>query len=95
MPRGNRQWPPASHHAGRFLFGRYPAVGRELIDEARELMPQRLEQLVLSHAGPLAQRLERIAPERIGQVVGRNLLVGTGANPGLRGMTMPAVPEIP
>ena len=67
---------PALHHAGRFLFGRYPAVGRELIDEARELMPQRLEQFVLSHPGPLAQRVERIAAERVGQVAGAISLLG-------------------
>jgi hypothetical protein len=31
--------PPTSYHAGRLLFGRYPAMRRELIDEVGKLLP--------------------------------------------------------
>ena len=68
---------------------------RQLIDEARQLMPQRLEQIVSSHAGLLAQRIERIAAERICQVVRGDRLVRAGADPGVRRMAVAALLESP
>src|SRR6476620_1625481 len=85
--------PPGSDHAGRFVFRRYPSVRRQLIDEARQLMPQPLEQIVLRHAGLLAQRLERIAAERICQVVRGDRFVRAGADPGVRGGAVAALLE--
>jgi hypothetical protein len=51
------------------------------------------EQILAAHAGLPAERVDRIAAECIDEIVGRNLLVGTGTDPGLRGAAMSAVLE--
>src|SRR6476619_3463335 len=38
---------------GRFLLGREPPLGRQMIDHAREMLTQRGKQLVALHAGLL------------------------------------------
>jgi hypothetical protein len=48
------------------------------------VLAQPFEQLVARYAGLPAERVERIAAERVRQLVGGNLLVRPGANPGLR-----------
>src|SRR5215472_13891478 len=67
----------------RFAFGRQPSLRRQLIDKARQCIAQMTEQLVASHAGLLAERVDSIAPECIGEVVWRNLLIVSAADPRL------------
>src|SRR5215813_5155062 len=55
------------------------------------MLTQASEQIVHAQAGLLAQRIERIAAERIRQILGRDVLVRAGADPGLRDAAMSAV----
>src|SRR5262249_13227797 len=55
------------------------------------MLTQASEQVIRAHAGLLAQCIDRIAPERIRQFLGCDLLVWAGADPGLRGSAMSAV----
>jgi hypothetical protein len=43
-----------SYHSRCFLFGRQPAVRRELIDQVRQMLTQAGEQILTSHASMLA-----------------------------------------
>src|SRR5262249_57867736 len=58
------------------------------------MLTQASEQVIRAHAGLLAQRIERIAPERIRQFLGCDLLVWAGADPGLGDATMSAVLQL-
>src|SRR5215471_8396051 len=51
------------------------------------------QQIVHAQAGLLAQCIERVAAERIRQILRRDLLIRTGADPGLRGAPMSVVLE--
>src|SRR5262249_20272503 len=64
---------------------------REPAHQPRQELPQASEQIVHAQAGLLAQRIERIAAERIRQILGRDVLVRAGADPGLRDAAMSAV----
>src|SRR5437867_8258646 len=81
------------HHPLCLLLGRQPAVRRELVDQLRQILTKTGEQIVALHAGLLTQRVERIATERFLQIVGRNLLVWTAADPGLGHMALSALLE--
>ena len=81
----------ASHHPRCFLLGRQPPVWRELIDQVWQMLTQASEQIIHAQAGLLAQCVERIAPERIRQILGRDVLIRAGADPGLRDAAMSAV----
>src|SRR5262249_39124285 len=78
-------------HPPCLLLGRQPPVWGELIDQVWQMLTQASEQVIRAHAGLLAQCIERIAPERIRQFLGCDLLVWAGADPGLRGSAMSAV----
>jgi len=47
------------------------------------MLAQSGEQIFPSQAGMLAQRVERIGSQRIRQVMGRNILIWSGPDPGL------------
>ena len=49
------------------------------------------QQIVHAQAGLLAQGIERVAAERIRQILRRDLLIRAGADPGLRGAPMSVV----
>src|SRR5262245_50032993 len=73
------------------MLGRQPPIWRGLIDQVWQMLTQASEQIIHAQAGLLAQRVERIGPERIRQILGRDLLVRAGADPGLRDAAMSAV----
>src|SRR5262249_48718107 len=75
----------------RLLLGRQAPLWGKLIDQVRQMLTQASEQIVHAQAGLLAQRIERIAAERIRQILGRDVLVRAGADPGLRDAAMSAV----
>ena len=83
----------ASYHSVRLFLVRQPAIRRKLIDQVRQMLAQPGKQVFPSQAGLLAQRVERIAPERICQVLGRDFLILSGIDPGLRHSTMSTVLE--
>jgi len=62
-----------------------------LIDQVWQMLTQASEQIIHAQAGLLAQCVERIAPERIRQILGRDVLIRAGADPGLRDAAMSAV----
>jgi len=68
-------------HPLRFFLGRQPPVGRELIDEFRQLLAQAGEQLVTIHAGLPGKRFDGIAAERLLQVARSDVFVRTGSDP--------------
>src|SRR5262245_1637324 len=55
------------------------------------MLTQASEQIIHAQAGLLAQRVERVGPERIRQILGRDLLIRSGPDPGLRDAPMSAV----
>jgi hypothetical protein len=55
------------------------------------MLAQAGEQIRPPHARMLAQRVERIAPQRIGQVLGRDILIWSGTDPGLRDSAVSAL----
>jgi hypothetical protein len=73
------------------LLGRQPTIRCELIDQVWQMLTKASEQIVHAQAGLLAQCVERIAAERIRQILGRDLLIRAGADPGLRDAAMSAV----
>src|SRR5262249_21206365 len=81
------------HHPRRFFLGRHPSVGRELINQLRQMLTKPGKQIVTVHAGLLTQGVQRLAPERFLQIVRRNLLVRAIADPGLRDMAVSALLE--
>src|SRR6516165_10535237 len=89
MRPAGRDW--SLYHPPRLLVGRQAPVWRELIDQVRQMLTKASQQLVHAQAGLLAQRIEGVAAERIRQILGRDLLVRAGADPGLRDATMSAV----
>src|SRR6516225_100876 len=78
-------------HPRRLLVGRQAPVWGELINQVWQMLTKASQQIVHAQAGLLAQCIERLAAERIRQILGRDLLIRTGADPGLRGAPMSAV----
>jgi hypothetical protein len=78
MERSNRF---RSDHALRFIIARQPAVRRELVDEAREMLAEPGEQILASHPGLVRQRVERVGAERAREFALGDLLVRAGADP--------------
>src|SRR5262245_42812718 len=78
-------------HPPRLLLGRQAPLRGKLINQVRQILTQASEQFVPAQAGLLAQRVERIAAERIRQILGRDVLVRAGADPGSRDAAMSAV----
>src|SRR6516162_5722913 len=91
MRPAGRDW--SLHHPPRLLVGRQAPVWGELIDQVRQMLTEASQQLVHAQAGVLAQCIERVAAERIRQILGRDLLVRAGADPGLRDAPMSVVLE--
>src|SRR5215471_14842491 len=79
------------YHPRGLMLGRQPPIWRELIDQVWQMLTQASEQIVHAQAGLLAQGIERIGPERMRQILGRDLLIRAGADPGLRDAAMSAV----
>src|SRR5215813_5084722 len=79
------------YHPRRLLLGRQAPLRGKLINQVRQMLTQASEQIVHAQAGLLAQRIERIAAERIRQILGRDVLIRAGADPGLRDAAMSAV----
>src|SRR5262249_34464830 len=71
-------------HPRRLLLGRQAPLWGKLINQVRQILTQASKQLVPAQPGLLAQRVERIAAERMRQILGRDVLVRAGADPGLR-----------
>src|SRR5262245_40993141 len=78
-------------HPPRLLLGRQAPLRGKLINQVRQILTQAIKQFVPAQAGLLAQRVERIAAERIRQILGRDVLVRAGADPGSRDAAMSAV----
>src|SRR5262249_34554666 len=79
------------YHPRRLLLGRQASLWGKLINQVRQILTQASKQLVPAQPGLLAQRVERIAAERIRQILGRDVLVRAGADPGLRDAAVSAV----
>src|SRR6516165_1835624 len=65
-------------HPRGFLFRWQPAVRRELVDEAREMLAQPGEQICAIHPGLLRQLVERVGSERAREIALRVRLVRAG-----------------
>src|SRR5262249_16929887 len=79
------------YHPRRLLLGRQAPLWGKLIDQVRQILTQTSKQFVHAQAGLLAQRIERIAAERMRQILGRDVLIRAGADPGLRAAALSAV----
>src|SRR5262249_59126973 len=79
------------YHPRRLLLGRQAPLWGKLINQVRQILTQASKQLVPAQAGLLAQRVERIAAERMRQIFGRDILVRAGADPGLGDAAVSAV----
>src|SRR5262245_20498759 len=66
------------------------AIGQPQVTQSEDWY-KASDQIVHAQAGLLAQRLERVVPERIGQILGRDLLIRAGADPGLGDAAMSGV----
>ncbi len=64
-----------------FIFRRQPALGRELVDEAGQVLRQTLKKLAPRKTGLLRERRDCFGADRAGKILGRNLFVWTGADP--------------
>jgi hypothetical protein len=53
------------NHPRRFVLARQPSLWGKLIDQVRQMLTQASEQIIHTEASVLAQRVERIAAERI------------------------------
>ena len=54
---------------------------RQLIDQVGQVLAQSSKEILVTNAGLLAQGSEGITAEGTCQVIGRDLLVGTSADP--------------
>src|SRR5262245_26950990 len=68
-------------HAGRFLVGRQTSLWGQLVNQVRQMLTKASEQIVHAQPALPAQCIERIAAERIRQILGRDLFIRTGADP--------------
>src|ERR1700730_16630264 len=89
MRPAGRDW--SLHHPCRLLVGWHAPVWGELIDQVRQMLTEAGQQIVHAQAGLLTQCIERVAAERICQILRRDLLIRAGADPGLRGAPMSVV----
>jgi hypothetical protein len=62
---------------------RQPSVRRQMIDDVGQILAETLQQFVTGQAALGSQRLDLIGAERVGEVAGRDLLVGTVGDPGI------------
>ena len=66
----------ASEPAGQFAFGRQPSVRRQMIDHVGQILAEALEQFVARQAALRRTAIDLVGAERVGEIAGRNLLVG-------------------
>src|SRR3984893_10313337 len=71
-----------SRHSGSLLLARQAPVRGELIDEFRKVIAQSDQQVGAAHAGLLSNGVERLASERVFQIIWSDCLVGSGTDPG-------------
>src|SRR5262249_28457778 len=81
-------------HPRRLVLGRQAPLWGQLINQVWQMLTKASEQIVHAQAGLLAQRIDRIAAERIRQILGRDLLIRAGADPGWGAAAMPAVLQL-
>src|SRR5215211_3198556 len=81
---GTRKPQISSDHSRCFLFGGQPPLRRELIDKLRQMLAQPFQELVTVHTGLAAQRIERVAAERMGEISGRDFPIRSGSYPRFR-----------
>src|SRR5262245_27541995 len=97
-PRGGRSLiSPCGRDLGHprgFLFRRQPAVRRELVDKAREMLAQPGEQICVIHPGLLRQLVERVGSERAREIALRDRLVRAGADPCTRDVALATLLEL-
>ena len=67
--------------SGRFLLGWEPALGRQVIDHARQVLAERLEQLVVVHAGSFGEVPDRVLAKGRRQLIRRDWTVWSSVNP--------------
>ena len=79
------------YHPRCLLFARQATVRGELIDQVRQMLTKASEQIIHTHAGLFAQRIERVAAERVREIIWRDIVVRTIADPRLRDVAMPAL----
>src|SRR5262245_55845778 len=84
----------ASKQALSLLVGRQPPVRRQLIDHLRQILTEAAKQFVARHPCLLDEGVDLVRAERAAQIVGRYLLVGSGANPRIDGFTVSALLEL-
>ena len=78
-------------HPRRLLLARQATVRGELIDQVRQMLTKASEQIIHTDAGLFAQCMERVAAERVREIIWRDLVVRTIADPRLRDVAMPAL----
>ena len=62
-----------------------------MVDHLRQIFAKAVEQIVSRHTGLLGKRIDPVGSERAGQIVRRYSFVGSGANPGIDGVTVAAL----
>src|SRR5439155_25456869 len=75
-------------------LGRQPSVGRQVIDHLRQILAEAGEQFVARQAALGRQALDLVGAKRVGEIAGRDRLVLTLADPGVRGFTVTALLEL-
>ena len=76
------------------LFGWHTAVRRQLIDHLRQILAEAAEQFIARHSRLFDECANLVGTKRTPQIVGRYLLVGSGADPRIDGFTLSALLEL-
>src|SRR5205814_1433268 len=84
----------ASHPLRQFRPARHAAVRRQLVDRAWQFAAEPRQQLLARQAGVLRQRVDVVAADRLRQVAFGNVLVRSGADPRVGGLTLTVVLEL-
>src|SRR4029077_8438856 len=84
----------ASKQAMDLLFGWHTAVRRQLIDHLRQILTEAAEQFIARHPRLFDECVDPVGTERTPQIIGRYLLVGSGADPRIDGFALAALLEL-
>jgi len=84
MQRGaGRRAGAASDPARHLVLVRQLSVRCQLVDDVGQVLAEALQQFVARHAALGSERLDLVDAERAAEIARRDLLVGTGADPGV------------
>src|SRR5262245_35055375 len=84
----------ASHPARRLFRSWQAAVRRELVDHLGQLLPQAGRHLVTRQAKAGCQHIDDVNSDRAGEIIGRDILVRSPADPGVRNVAESVLLEL-